>query len=135
MAKRRMSGTFKISVNRLNESTGLYENGVSVVTGFMYQIGAYQYFLHWDKIFQRLDITESSTGFRVKSVEKWEGETSKQCHDRAIEEMKGFNPSLGNWEKAKSMMKKARIPYPLNEWITNLKDINSNEEGKENKSE
>lgn len=120
-----MSGEFKIAVNRLNESTGLYENGVSVVTGFMYQIGAYQYFLHWDKVFQRVDITESSTGFRVKSVEKMKGETPKRCHDRAIEEMKGFNPSLGNWEKAKSMMKKAGIPYPLNEWITNLKDINS----------
>lgn len=128
MAKRRMSGEFKTSVYRLNESTGLYEGGVSVVTGFMYQIGAYQYFLHWDKTFQRVDITESSTGFRVKSIEKLKGETPKQCHDRAIEEMNGFSPSLGNWEKAKSMMKKAGIPYPLNEWITNLKDINSNEE-------
>ena len=128
MAKRRMSGEFKISVNRLNESTGLYEYGGSVVTGFMYQIGAYQYFLHWDKIFQRVDITESSTGFRVRNVKKLKGETPKQCHDRAIEGMKDFSPSLGNWEKAKSMMKKAGIPYPLNEWIANLKDINSNEE-------
>ena len=62
MEKRRMSGEFKIAVSRLNESTGLYESGVSVVTGFMYQIGAYQYFLHWDKIFQRVDITESRNG-------------------------------------------------------------------------
>lgn len=130
MEKRRMSGEFKIAVSRLNESTGLYESGVSVVTGFMYQIGAYQYFLHWDKIFQRVDITESSVGFRVKSIEKLKGETPKQCHDRAIGEMKDFSPSLGNWEKAKSMMKKAGIPYPLNEWIANLKDIKSNEESK-----
>lgn len=125
MAKRRMSGEFKIAVDRLNESNGLYESGISVVTGFMYQIGAYQYFLHWNEVFQRVDITESSTGFRVKSVEKMKGETPKRCHDRAIEEMKGFNPSLGNWEKAKSIMKKAGIPYPLNKWVANLKDIKS----------
>lgn len=128
MAKRRMSGEFKIAVSRLNESTGLYESGVSIATGFMYQIGAYQYFLHWDNLFKRVYISEASTGFRVRVVVKLNGETPKQCHDRAIEEMKDFSPSLGNWEKAKSMMKKAGIPYPLNEWITNLKDINSNEE-------
>lgn len=123
-----MSGEFKIAVSRLNESTGLYESGVSLATGFMYQIGAYQYFLHWDNLFKRVYISEASTGFRVRVVVKLNGETPKQCHDRAIEEMKGFSPSLGNWEKAKSMMKKSGIPYPLNEWITNLKDINSNEE-------
>lgn len=124
MEKIRMKGDFKVVVSRKDESTGLYKNDVTTVNGFMYQVGSYQYFIHLNKRFNRLEITESSTGFGVRKVKRNVGESLKQCYDRVIEEMKGINESLCNWEVAKSMMKRDGIHYPLNEWITELKDIN-----------
>lgn len=120
----KMKGDFKVVVDRLDESTGLYKNDVTTVKGFMYQVGSYQFFIHWNRRFNRIDITESSTGFRVRKVKRNVGESLKQYHDRIIEEMKGIKIPHCNLEVAKSMMKRDGISYPLNEWIDNLKDVN-----------
>lgn len=124
MKKIKMKGDFKIVVDRLDESTGLYKNDVITVKGFMYQVGSYQFFIHWNRRFNRIDIIESSTGFRVRKINRNVGESLKQYHDRIIEEMKGIKIPYCNLDVAKSMMKRDGISYPLNEWIDNLKDVN-----------
>lgn len=122
MEKRRLSGQYKIAMCK-NRGNDTFAGTVGIRTGFMYQCGAYQYFTYWEND-NKISVTESSTGFRVMSLDVEKGETPKITHDRIVEKLKGFEPSLGDWNSAKEVMKKYNIPYPLNEWIVGLKDIN-----------
>lgn len=122
MEKKRLSGQYKIAMCK-NRGNDTLAGTVGTRTGFMYQCGAYQYFTYWEND-NKISVTESSTGFRVMSLNVEKGETPKIAHDRIVEKLKGFEPSLANWNSAKEMMKKYNIPYPLNEWIVGLKDIN-----------
>lgn len=117
-----MSGQYKIAMCK-NRGNDTFAGTVGIRTGFMYQCGAYQYFTYWEND-NKISVTESSTGFRVMSLDVEKGETPKTAHDRIVDKLKGFDPSLENWNSAKEMMKKYNIPYPLNEWIIGLKDIN-----------
>lgn len=117
-----MSGQYKIAMCK-NRGNDTFAGTVGIRTGFMYQCGAYQYFTYWEND-NKISVTESSTGFRVMSLDVEKGETPKTAHDRIVDKLKGFDPSLANWNSAKEMMKKYNIPYPLNEWIIGLKDIN-----------
>lgn len=121
-----MSGLYNKSVQVLDESESVYKIGIIPVSGIMYQIGSYQYFTHWEG--DKLAISEASSGFRVSTYKRMEGETGAQLRKRVLERMKEFNPSLADWDKVKSIMKKEGIPYPANKWVANLKDIKSNEE-------
>lgn len=122
MEKRRLSGQYKIAMCK-NRGNDTFAGTVGIRTGFMYQCGAYQYFTYWEND-NKISVTESSTGFRVMSLDVEKGETPKITHDRIVEKLKGFEPSVGDWNSAKEVMKKYNIPYPLNEWIVGLKDIN-----------
>lgn len=122
MERRRLSGQYKIAMYK-NIGNDTFKGVVRTVTGFMYQCGAYQYFTYWEN-YNKISVTESSTGFRAMSLDVEKGETPKTTHDRIVDKLKGFDPSLANWNSAKEMMKKYNIPYPLNEWIVGLKDIN-----------
>lgn len=122
MEKRRLSGQYKIAMFK-NRGNDTFVGIVGIRIGFMYQCGAYQYFTFWEND-NKISVTESSTGFRVMSLDVEKGETPKITHDRIVEKLKGFEPSLGDWNSAKEVMKKYNIPYPLNEWIVGLKDIN-----------
>lgn len=124
MAKKSMCGLYNKSVKVLDE--GMQKTDIIPVSGTMYQIGAYQYFTHWEC--DKLAVSEASSGFRVLTYERMDGETGVQLIKRVLERMKEFNPSLADWNKVKSIMKKEGIPYPANKWVSNLKDINSNEE-------
>ena len=126
MANKGMSGLYNKSVQVLDESESVYKICLIPVSGIMYQIGAYQYFTHWEG--DKLAISEASSGFRVSTYKRMEGETGAQLRKRVLERMKEFNPSLADWDKVKSIMKKEGIPYPANKWVANLKDIKSNEE-------
>lgn len=128
MAKKSMCGLYNKSVQFLNENEGVCKIGIIPVSGTMYQIGDYQYFTHWEG--DKLAISEASSGFRVSTYKRMDGETGPQLIKRVLERMKEFNPSLADWEKVKSIMKKEGIPYPANKWVSNLKDIKSNEESK-----
>jgi hypothetical protein len=123
MAKKGMFGLYNKSVQIIGKGRNTY---IEPVKGTMYQIGAYQYFTHWEG--DKLAISEASSGFRVATYKRMDGETDTQLIKRVLERMKEFDPSLADWDKVKSIMKKEGIPYPANKWITNLKDINSNEE-------
>jgi hypothetical protein len=123
-----MCGIYNKSVQVLDESESMCKTGLIPVSGTMYQIGAYQYFTHWEG--DKLAISEASSGFRVSTYKRMDGETDSQLIKRVLERMKEFNPSLADWEKVKSIMKKEGIPYPANKWVSNLKDIKSNEESK-----
>lgn len=123
MAKKSMCGLYNKSVQILNENEGVYKIGIIPVSGTMYQIGAYQYFTHLEG--DKLAISEASSGFRVSTYKRMDGETGTQLIKRVLERMKEFNPSLADWEKVKSIMKKEGIPYPANKWVSNLKDIKS----------
>lgn len=122
MERRRLSGQYKIAMCK-NRGNDTFAGTVGIRTGFMYQCGAYQYFTYWEND-NKISVTESSTGFRVMSLDVEKGETPKITHDRIVEKLKGFEPSVGDWNSAKEVMKKYNIPYPLNEWIVGLKDIN-----------
>lgn len=126
MEKKSMCGIYNKSVQLLDES--VQKTDLIPVSGTMYQIGAYQYFTHWEG--DKLAISEASSGFRVSTYKRMEGETGAQLIKRVLERTKEFNPSLADWEKVKSIMKKNGIPYPANKWVSNLKDIKSNEESK-----
>lgn len=128
MAKKSMCGIYNKSVQVLDESESMYKIGLIPVSGTMYQIGAYQYFTHWEG--DKLAISEASSGFRVSTYKRMDGETDSQLIKRVLERMKEFNPSLADWNKVKSIMKKEGIPYPANKWVSNLKDIKSDEESK-----
>lgn len=128
MAKKSMCGIYNKSVQVVDESANVYKTGLIPVSGTMYQIGAYQYFTHWEG--DKLAVSEESSGFRVSTYKRMGGETDTQLIKRALEKMKEFDPSLADWEKVKSIMKKNGIPYPANKWVSNLKDIKSNEESK-----
>lgn len=130
MAKKSMCGLYNKSVQILNENEGVYKIGIIPVSGTMYQIGAYQYFTHWEG--DKLAISEASSGFRVSTYKRMDGETGTQLIKRVLERMKEFNPSIADWEKVKSIMKKEGISYPANKWVSNLKDIKSDEESKKN---
>lgn len=123
MAKKGMFGLYNKSVQIIGESRNTY---IEPVKGTMYQIGTYQYFTHWEG--DKLAISEASSGFRVAAYKRMDGETDTQLIRRVLERMKVFDPSLADWEKVKSIMKKEGIPYPANKWVSNLKDIKSNEE-------
>lgn len=123
MANKGMLGLYNKSVQVLDESESVYKIGLIQVSGTMYQIGAYQYFTHWEG--DKLAISEASSGFRVSTYKRMEGETGAQLRKRVLERMKEFNPSLADWDKVKSIMKKEGIPYPANKWVANLKDIKS----------
>lgn len=123
MAKKSMCGLYNKSVQIIGEGRNTY---IEPVEGTMYQIGAYQYFTHWEG--DKLAISEASSGFRVATYKRMEGETDTQLIKRVLERMKEFDPSLADWNKVKSIMKKEGIPYPANKWVSNLKDIKSNEE-------
>lgn len=125
MAKKSMCGLYNKSVQIIGESRNTY---IESVKGTMYQIGAYQYFTHWEG--DKLAISEASSGFRVATYKRMDGETDTQLIKRVLERMKEFNPSLADWDKVKSIMKKEDIPYPANKWVSNLKDIKSDEESK-----
>lgn len=126
MAKKSMCGLYNKSVQVLDENKRVYKTELVPVSGTMYQIGAYQYFTHWEG--EKLAVSEASSGFRVSTSKRIEGETRSQLIKRVLERMKEFDPSLADWEKVKSIMKKEGIPYPANKWVSNLKDIKSNEE-------
>lgn len=128
MAKKRMCGLYNKSVQVVDESGSVYKTGLIPVIGTMYQIGAYQYFTHLEG--DKLAISEASSGFRVSTYKRMEGETRSQLIKRVLERMKEFDHSLADWEKVKSIMKKEGITYPANKWVSNLKDIKSNEESK-----
>lgn len=128
MAKKSMCGLYNKSVQVLDENKRVYKTELVPVSGTMYQIGAYQYFTHWED--EKLAVSEASSGFRVSIYKRMYGETGKQLIKRVLERMKEFKPSLADWEKVKSIMKKEGIPYPANRWVSNLKDIKSNEESK-----
>ena len=123
MAKKGMFGLYNKAVQITGEGKNIYEVCIEPVEGTMYQIGAYQYFTHWEG--DKLAVSEASSGFRVSTYKKMEGETDSQLIKRVLERMKEFNPSLANWDKVKSIMKKEGIPYPANKWVANLKDIKS----------
>lgn len=125
MIKKGMCGIYNKSVQIIGECRNTY---IEPVEGTMYQIGAYQYFTHWEG--DKLAISEASSGFRVSTYKRMECETRSQLIKRVLERMKEFIPSLADWEKVKSIMKKEGIPYPANKWVSNLKDIKSNEESK-----
>lgn len=126
MAKKSMCGIYNKSVQLLDES--VQKTDLIPVSGTMYQIGVYQYFTHWEG--DKLAVSEASSGFRVSTYKRMRGETDSLLIKRVLERMKEFNPSLADWEKVKSIMKKNGIPYPANKWVSNLKDIKSNEESK-----
>lgn len=128
MSKKRMCGLYNKSVQLLDENKMVHRTELIPVIGTMYQIGAYQYFTHFEG--DKLAISEASSGFRVSTYKRMEGETRSQLIKRALERMKEFDPSLADWNKVKSIMKKEDIPYPANKWVSNLKDIKSNEESK-----
>lgn len=128
MAKKSMCGLYNKSVQFLDENKMVYKTELIPVNGTMYQIGAYQYFTHWED--DKLAISEASSGFRVSIYKRMDGETDTHLIKRVLGRMKGFNPSLADWNKVKSIMKKEGIPYPANKWVPNLKDIKSNEESK-----
>lgn len=123
MAKKSMCGLYNKSVQVLDENKRVYKTELVPVSGTMYQIGAYQYFTHWEG--EKLAVSEASSGFRVSTSKRIEGETRSQLIKRVLERMKEFDPSLADWEKVKSIMKKEGIPYPANKWVSNLKDIKS----------
>lgn len=123
MAKKSMCGLYNKSVQVVDESGNVYKTGLIPVSGTMYQIGAYQYFTHLEG--DKLAISEASSGFRVSTYKRMEGETGAQLIKRVLERMKEFKPSLADWEKVKSIMKKEGITYPVNKWVSNLKDIKS----------
>lgn len=123
MAKKGMCGIYNKSVQITGEGRNIYEVYIEPVEGTMYQIGAYQYFTHWEG--DKLAISEASSGFRVSTYKRMDGETGAQLIKRVLERMKKFDPSLADWEKVKSIMKKEGIPYPANKWVSNLKDIKS----------
>lgn len=123
MAKKSMCGIYNKSVQLLDESESVQKTDLIPVSGTMYQIGAYQYFTHWEG--DKLAVSEASSGFRVSTYKRMGGETDSQLIKRVLERMKEFNPSLADWEKVKSIMKKEGIPYPANKWVPNLKDIKS----------
>ena len=123
MERRRLFGQYKIAMFK-NRGNDTFARTVGIRNGFMYQCGAYQYFTNWEND-NKISVTESSTGFRVMSLDVEKGETPKITHDRIVEKLKGFEPSVGDWNSAKEVMKKYNIPYPLNEWIVGLKDINN----------
>ena len=123
MAKKSMCGLYNKSVQVVDESESVYKTGLIPVSGTMYQIGAYQYFTHWEG--DKLAISEASSGFRVSTYKRMEGETGAQLIKRVLERMKEFDPSLADWERVKSIMKKEGITYPVNKWVSNLKDIKS----------
>lgn len=122
MGKRRLFGQYKIAMCEIRENDTFAE-AVGIRAGFMYQCGSYQYFTYWENE-NKISVTESSTGFRVMSLDVEKGETRKITNDRIVEKLKGFEPSLGDWNSVKGLMKKYNIPYPLNKWIVGLKDIN-----------
>ena len=122
MERRRLFGQYKIAMLK-NRGNDTFAGTVGIRNGFMYQCGAYQYFTNWEND-NKISVTESSTGFRVMSLDVEKGETPKITHDRIVEKLKGFEPSVGDWNSAKEVMKKYNFPYPLNEWIVGLKDIN-----------
>ena len=128
MSKKRMCGLYNKSVQLLDENKMVHRTELIPVIGTMYQIGAYQYFTHFEG--DKLAISEASSGFRVSTYKRMEGETRSQLIKRALERMKEFDPSLADWNKVKSIMKKEDIPYPANKWVSNLKDIKSNEESR-----
>ena len=128
MAKKSMCGLYNKSVQFLDENKRVYKTELIPVNGTMYQIGAYQYFTHWED--DKLAISEASSGFRVSIYKRMDGETDTHLIKRVLGRMKGFNPSLADWNKVKSIMKKEGIPYPANKWVSNLEDIKSNEESK-----
>lgn len=130
MAKKSMCGLYNKSVQILDENESVYKIGIIPVSGTMYQIGAYQYFTHWEG--DKLVVSEASSGFKVSTYKRMDGETGTQLIKRVLERMKEFNPSLADWEKVKSIMKREGIPYPANKWVSNLKDIKSDEESKKN---
>lgn len=123
MAKKSMCGLYNKNVQVLDESKNVYATGLIPVSGTMYQIGAYQYFTHWEG--DKLAVSEASSGFRVSTCKRMDGETDTQLIRRVLERMKEFKPSLADWEKVKSIMKKEGITYPANKWVSNLKDIKS----------
>lgn len=123
MAKKGMFGIYNKSVQIIGKGRNTY---IEPVKGTMYQIGAYQYFTHWEG--GKLAVSEASSGFRVLTFKRMDGETDTQLIRRVLERMKEFNPSLADWDKVKSIMKKEGITYPANKWVSNLKDIKSNEE-------
>lgn len=123
MAKKSMYGLYNTSVQIFNENEGVYKIGIMPVCGTMYQIGAYQYFTHWE--WDKLAVSEASSGFRVSTYKRMDGETGTQLIKRVLERMKEFEPSIADWNKVKSIMKKEGIPYPANKWVSNLKDIKS----------
>lgn len=123
MAKKSMCGLYNKSVQFLDENKRVYKTELIPVNGTMYQIGAYQYFTHWEG--DKLAISEASSGFRVSIYKRMDGETDTQLIKRVLERMKEFKPSLADWNKVKSIMKKEGIPYPANKWVSNLKDIKS----------
>lgn len=128
MAKKSMCGLYNKSVQVLDGNKRVHKTELIPVNGTMYQIGAYQYFTHWEG--DKLAISEASSGFRVSIYKRMDGETDTQLIKRVLERMKEFKPSLADWNKVKSIMKKEGIPYPANKWVSNLKDIKSNEESK-----
>nr|DAT40004.1 MAG TPA: hypothetical protein [Bacteriophage sp.] len=128
MAKKSMCGLYNKSVQFSDKNKMVHRTELIPVNGTMYQIGAYQYFTHWED--GKLAVSEASSGFRVLTYKRIGGETDTQLIKRALEKMKEVNPSLADWEKVKSIMKKEGIPYPANKWVSNLKDIKSNEESK-----
>lgn len=123
MAKKSMCGLYNKSVQVVDESESMQKTDLIPVSGTMYQIGAYQYFTHWEG--DKLAVSEASSGFRVSTHKRMEGETDSQLIKRVLERMKEFDPSLADWEKVKSIMKKEGITYPANKWVSNLKDIKS----------
>lgn len=128
MKKKGVLGIYNKSVQITGEGRNIYEVFLEPVEGKMYQIGAYQYFTHWEG--DKLAVSEASSGFRVSTYKRMEGETDSQLIKRVLERMKEFDPSIADWDKVKSIMKKEGIPYPANKWVANLKDIKSNEETK-----
>lgn len=123
MAKKSMCGLYNKSVQVVDESGSVYKTCLIPVSGTMYQIGAYQYFTHLEG--DKLAISEASSGFRVATYKRMDGETDTQLIRRILERMEEFKPSLADWNKVKSIMKKEGIPYPSNKWVSNLKDIKS----------
>lgn len=123
MANKGMLGLYNKSVQITGEGRNIYEVFLEPVEGKMYQIGAYQYFTHWEG--DKLAVSEASSGFRVSTYKRMEGETDSQLIKRVLERMKEFDPSIADWDKVKSIMKKEGVPYPANKWVANLKDIKS----------
>lgn len=123
MENKGMLGLYNKSVQITGEGRNIYEVFLEPVEGKMYQIGAYQYFTHWEG--DKLAVSEASSGFRVSTYKRMEGETDSQLIKRVLERMKEFDPSIADWDKVKSIMKKEGVPYPANKWVANLKDIKS----------